>query len=115
METKETTEETRLVQAPSYLFERLRARLVDRLRFHPREAGALAVLGLLLVVGAGLAYVRARPAVAAIGAPSGAVATASPAASVAANTIIVDVAGAVRTPGVYDFPQGARVIDAIRK
>ncbi|MGZ4128822.1 MAG: helix-hairpin-helix domain-containing protein [Actinomycetota bacterium] len=117
METKETSAEThaeQVVPAPAYLSERLRARLLDRLRFHPREAGALAVLGLLLVIGAGLAYVRARPA-AAMSAPSGAVATASPAASVAANTIIVDVAGAVRKPGVYDFPQGARVIDAIHK
>lgn len=29
--------------------------------------------------------------------------------------LVVDVAGAVKRPGVYRFPDGARVIDAIRK
>ena len=42
-------------------------------------------------------------------------ASASPSAGAApANTIVVDVVGAIRKPGVYDFPQGARVIDAVR-
>jgi competence protein ComEA len=119
METKERTDPIVVEQpdpapAPGSLLHLVRARIAQHVRFHPREAAALAVLGVLVLIGAGLAYMRARPA-AAVAAPSGGVSSsASPAASAAANTIVVDVAGAVRKPGVYDFAQGARVIDAIR-
>lgn len=77
------------------------------------------ILGLVVVLavtlgGAGLWYVRSLPrpvevaSVAERGRPAGASASPSP-----ALMLLVDVAGWVRSPGVYEFPEGARVIDAI--
>ena len=75
--------------------------------------GLVALLGVTLG-GAGLWYVRSLPKpipVTASGdgelAPP---ATASPSPAV---VLLVDVAGWVRHPGVYEFEEGARVIDAI--
>lgn len=77
------------------------------------------ILGLVVVLavtlgGAGLWYVRSLPrpvevaSVAERGRPAGASASPSP-----ALMLLVDVAGWVRSPGVYEFAEGARVIDAI--
>ncbi len=93
------------------LRERLRS--LDR-----REWVGLVVVAVLIVGGAALWYVRSVPSSVSIQTstdrrgPSG---LAAPAPSPTAATIIVDVAGWVRRPGVYDFRQGDRVIDAIRR
>jgi competence protein ComEA len=82
------------------------------------------LVGLVLALavtlgGAGLWYVRSLPRPVEVRARSGAL-PAQAAASTAASSspeappLIVDVAGAVRKPGVYEFGEGDRVIDAIR-
>jgi competence protein ComEA len=95
---------------PAAALDSLRARAAGALRFHRRETVALGALATLLVAGALIAYVRARPVAAAPLAPVVSV-SASPDA---AARIWVDVAGAVRRPGVYRFDEGTRVFEAIR-
>jgi len=81
-------------------------------------AGLVAVL-VVTLGGAGLWYVRSLPRpveVHAAATPTGPSAPASVAgaqASPSAGLVLVDVAGWVRRPGVYEFATGARVIDAI--
>lgn len=83
--------------------------------------GLIAVLALTLS-GAGLWYVRSLPkpimvaeATTVVGAsgPTGAVPGSS--ASPSGAPVIVDVAGWVRSPGVYEFVAGDRVVDAIER
>jgi len=88
--------------------------LRDRLSGLSRaELGGLVVLVAVTVGGAGLWYIRSLPR------PVEVRAAASPAAGAAATSspdvvpILVDVAGWVRRPGVYEFHDGDRVIDAI--
>jgi competence protein ComEA len=74
--------------------------------------GLVAVVA-ITVAGAGFWYLRSLPTPVAVQAGStppapGPSATAAPPAP-----ILVDVAGWVRRPGVYEFTAGARVIDAI--
>jgi competence protein ComEA len=89
--------------------------LGDRLSGLSRaELGGLVALVAITVGGAGLWYVRSlpRPVEVRADAPSpaaGASATSSP----DVVPILVDVAGWVRRPGVYEFHDGDRVIDAI--
>jgi competence protein ComEA len=97
------------------------------------ELAGLVVVVVLLLAGAGLWYSRSLPrpievattagvtpapepttpgtsAVAGAPTPSAGV---SPSASSSAVTLIVDVTGAVRRPGVFQFQPGDRVIDAV--
>lgn len=92
--------------------EAFRAQLREKLNFNPREVVALAVLGVLVLAGAGLAYVRARPADASSLEPVAPSATAT--AAVDEGAIVVHVVGSVRKPGVFTFHEGDRVIDAVR-
>jgi competence protein ComEA len=78
------------------------------------ELGGLVALVAITVGGAGLWYVRSLPRPVEVRA-----AITLPAASTSATSspdvlpILVDVAGWVRRPGVYEFHDGDRVIDAI--
>jgi competence protein ComEA len=78
-------------------------------------AGLIVVLAAVLG-GAGLWYARSLPKPVTI-AESGPGAAQAEAASPTATPalLIVDVAGAVRKPGVYEFAQGERVVDAIER
>jgi competence protein ComEA len=81
-------------------------------------AGLVAVL-VVTLGGAGLWYVRSLPrpvevhAAAAPTGPSAPAGVTGAQASPSAGLVLVDVAGWVRRPGVYEFATGARVIDAI--
>jgi competence protein ComEA len=89
-----------------------------RERLAALSRGELVGLVALLAVtlgGAGLWYVRSLPRpVEVAAAPSGGTASAPASASPSPEVVLlVDVAGWVRRPGVYEFTEGARVIDAI--
>jgi competence protein ComEA len=77
-------------------------------------AGAIVVM-VALLGGAGLWYVRSLPKPVTIAASSAGAPQARATPSPSAPPIIVDVAGAVRQPGVYEFAAGERVIDAIER
>jgi competence protein ComEA len=74
--------------------------------------GLVAFLG-VTVGGAGLWYVRSLPKPVAVTAGSPGVDVPAPASPSAVVVLLVDVAGWVRHPGVYEFEEGSRVIDAI--
>lgn len=92
------------------------------------ELVGLIVVVVVTMAGAGLWYVRSLPKPVAIAAgvgvpPAGASAapfvpggeTAPVAVSPAGTPIIVDVTGWVHQPGVYEFVEGDRVIDAVER
>jgi len=84
------------------------------------ELAGLVIVVVATLLGAGLWYMRSLPRPVDIAAPADAVSpVVSPisgptgSSSASAAPIIVDVAGWVRRPGVYEFTSGDRVIDAI--
>ena len=95
----------------------------DRLETLSRgELIGLVVVVAVTMAGAGLWYVRSLPKPVSIaeGAPPAAAAPSTGAAASAAPSpsgppIIVDVTGWVHEPGVYEFAQGERVIDAVER
>jgi competence protein ComEA len=98
-----------------------------------RQMAGLAAVAVLIVAAAALWYVRSLPSRVRVEAAlngggvsgSGSAAAGSPVSAASplpssggltpGGVIVVDVAGWVRHPGVYQFHQGDRVIDAIRR
>jgi competence protein ComEA len=80
---------------------------------------ALVAAGVALAVVFGAAHLvggQSGPArVTVEGAGSGVVGAPRPAARAAAPVLVVDVAGAVRRPGLYRLPQGSRIADALAR
>lgn len=74
--------------------------------------GVVAVVAVTLA-GAGFWYVRSLPAPVEVRASTAPPLPAPDATPSPATVLLVDVAGWVRRPGVYEFGEGARVIDAI--
>ena len=95
-----------------------RVRALDR-----REQVGLAVVGVLVVVAAVFWYTRSLPSPVQVVAAGGTSAPGTgqvaarpgPSPSTSPAVIVGDVAGLVRSPGVYQFHQGDRVIDAITR
>jgi competence protein ComEA len=85
------------------------------------ELAGLIVVIVATLLGAGLWYTRSLPRPVDIVAPPGGTSPAvaadasSSIASPSPVAIIVDVAGWVRRPGVYEFAAGDRVIDAVNR
>src|SRR5712691_8495841 len=89
-------------------------------------AGLVAVI-VVTLAGAGLWYTRSLPRPVQIGVPasghaaeqaaggSNAPGAVPSSASPSAAPVIVDVSGWVKDPGVYEFVQGDRVIDAVNR
>jgi competence protein ComEA len=87
----------------------------DRLSMLSRtELVGLACVFALLLGGVGLWYLRSLPKPVEVRAePLGSAPGASETPSPTAAVLIVDVAGWVRRPGVYEFHEGDRIVDAI--
>ncbi|HEU4526887.1 MAG TPA: ComEA family DNA-binding protein [Actinomycetota bacterium] len=80
------------------------------------ELAGLVVLLALLLGGAGLWYVRSLPRPVQVRTEPVPLAVPAPgpgSASPSPTVLLVDVAGWVRRPGVYEFREGARIVDAI--
>lgn len=122
-------------RASAWLQERLPATLQGRVSLGSSHLAVLALVAALGLAVTAFLVLRSRPEGAVVppprsagalvtpsavpGAPSGApsgtgTAGATPAAT-PAGTVVVDVAGKVRRPGVVTLPAGSRVVDALRR
>jgi competence protein ComEA len=89
--------------------------LRDRLDLLSRgEIAGLIVVMVAVLAGAGVWYARSLPRPVTI-AQAGPATQPASSPSPTAAPLIVDVAGEVRQPGVYEFAEGDRVIDAIER
>ena len=79
------------------------------------EIAGLIVVMVAVLGGAGLWYARSLPKPVTIAEAGPGAVPHVPSPSPTAAVIIVDVAGEVRQPGVYEFAEGDRVIDAIER
>lgn len=79
------------------------------------EIAGLVVVLVAMLGGAGLWYARSLPKPVTIAESGPGAAQQVSSSPSPAMTLIVDVAGAVREPGVYEFAEGDRVIDAIER
>jgi competence protein ComEA len=81
------------------------------------EIAGLIVVLVAVLGGAGLWYARSlpKPVTIAESGPGAAQPVVSPTPTSSPTLLIVDVAGAVRKPGVYEFTEGERVVDAIER
>jgi competence protein ComEA len=78
------------------------------------ELLGIALLMAVLLGGAGLWYVRSLPKPIQVRAEAATqTVEVVPSGSPSPQIVLVDVAGWVRQPGVYEFPAGSRVVDAI--
>ena len=92
--------------------------LTDRLRsLDRRSLAGLLLVGILVIAAAVLWYVRSLPSQVPVEAIADRTRSANGAAapSPSPSVVVVDVAGWVHRPGVYELKQGDRVIDAIRR
>jgi competence protein ComEA len=110
----------------AWLWDRLPASLVGRVSLGVGHVAVLAVVAAVALAVTAFLVVRAKPTVRPVpqahtSPASGPSATpagpASPPASGAtpSGSVVVDVAGKVRRPGVATLPAGSRVVDAIRR
>jgi competence protein ComEA len=108
----------------AWLQDRLPATLQGRVSLGVGHVAVLAVVAAVALAVTAYATIRARPTVepapqahvSSAPLPSATPAGAPPATGeTPAGTVVVDVAGKVRRPGVATLPAGSRVIDALRK
>jgi competence protein ComEA len=86
------------------------SRILDAARAAPGEAGLVALLAVVVLGAAGFVYARtAQPPPP----PIKQLSAAQTSNSQAEELLIVHVAGAVASPGVFELPKGSRVKDAI--